>query len=472
MRKSVYLVLIAVLLLLSFTSASAAVPDTYVSTVNVTNVGGTDGNINLKFYDSSGAEKASINDTILGYETKWITSFSGLASGFDGGMVISSDVPLASMSMLSGKDSGGNIKNYASYVGTSAGSPDVYLPLLMKNNYGYATYYYVQNTSTSSVNVSITYSDGVTASINNLAPNASTKIDNSSETHSVKDFSAKLNATGNIAVAVVEYSDGSKGDQLYAYSGFSSGSPNPIFPMVNENNYGYWTSVNIQNMGTQDTIVTVSYSPSEAGTACTETQTIPAGQKRDFATYAFAFDPSIYPHSVTTDCARYQKFIGAAVVTANSNNQNLVGIVNQINMGNDPNKGGALGSLNPSTATDTVVYPYVRQWVGSQQWWSSFTLINVSGGSIAAGDIQCRIKGQDNSGPVDTVISNPSSLPDGGAWIQQFFRKPIGPLNDGFEGGAVCTTTSGKAIVGASNILADGAGTAIDSLAVFEGVNP
>lgn len=472
MRRFVFLTLIMVLALFSIQSATAAVPASYSSSVNVTNVSTTDGNISLEFYNSDGSSAATINETISGYETKWISTFTGLSSGFDGSLVISSDVPLASMSMLSGKDGSGTTKNYASYVGTSAGSSPVYLPLLMANNYGYSTYFYVQNTTTSPVNVTINYSDGTTNSITNLAPNASKKIDNRSETHSVKDFSAVLTATGDIAVAVVEYSDGSKGEQLYAYSGFSSGSPNPIFPMVNENNYGYWTSVNIQNMGTQPTTVTVSYSPSEAGTACTETQTIPAGEKRDFATYAFAFDPSIYPHSITTDCALNEKFIGAAVVTANSANQNLVGIVNQINMDNDPNKGGALGSLSPLSATDTVVYPYVRQWVGSQQWWSSFTLINVSGSSIAAGDIECRIKGQDSTGPVDKVISNPTSLPDGGAWIQQFFRKPIGPMNDGFEGGAVCTTTSGKAIVGASNILADGAGIQIDSLAVFEGVNP
>lgn len=470
MRKPIYLVLIAVLLMLSFTPASAAIPSSYSSTVNITNVSNTDGSTTMNFYNAAGNVQATINDTISAYETKWITTFPGLASGFDGSLVISSSVPLASMSMLSGKTAGGATKNYASYVGTSAGSDDVYVPLLMKNNFGYSTYFYVQNTSTSNVNVTINYSDGTSRNINGLAPNASVKIDNRLENHPVKSFSAVLNATGEIAVAVVEYSDGSKGDQLYAYSGFATGSTNPIFPMVNENNYGYWTSVNIQNMGTASTTVTLTYSPSKAGVQCTETQTIPAGAKRDFATYAFAFSP---PPSVTltTNCRRFQTFIGGAVVTGNSNNQPLVGIVNQINMGNDPNKGGALMSLNPTTATDTVVFPYVRQWVGGQQWWSSWTIINVSGTSIAPGDIRCRVTGSDNSGPVNTVISNPTGLANGGAWLKEFFRNFPG-VNNGFQGGAVCTTTSGKAIVGASNILADGAGIQIDSLAVYEGVNP
>ena len=471
MRKPIYLVLITILIMLSFTPASAAVPNSYLSTVNVTNVSDVDAAIDMVFYDKNGVVKATITEDVAAYETKWFSSFTGLASGFDGSMVISSNVPLASMSMLSGLDSSKNSKNYASFIGTSAGSSTVFLPLLMKNNYGYSTYFYVQNTSGSPVNVNVEYSDGTNATITGLAPNASKKIDNRTESHPAKDFSATLVATGEIAVAVVEYSDGSKGEQLYAYSGFSSGSTNPVFAMVNENNYGYWTSVNIQNMGDEATTVTLSYAPSEAGKACTETQTIPAGAKRDFATYAFAFDPTIYPHTLTTNCALYSRFIGGAVVTQNSANQDLVGIVNQINMGNDPNKGGALMSLNPSTASDTVVYPYIRQWVGRQQWWSSTTIINVSGSPIEANDIECRLVGTDNSGDVDLVLSNPKRLVDGGAWLHQFY-KDRAPLGNGFQGGAVCTTKSGKEIVGAANILADGTGMLIDSLAVYEGINP
>ena len=74
-----------------------------------------------------------------------------------------------------------------------------------------------------------------------------------------------------------------------------------------------------------------------------ETQTIPAGEKRDFATYAFAFDPTDdYAYSLTTDCIMSEKFIGIGVVTGNTAGQDLVGINNQINNTDDPNKGAAL----------------------------------------------------------------------------------------------------------------------------------
>jgi len=75
---------------------------------------------------------------------------------------------------------------------------------------------------------------------------------------------------------------------MFAYTGFMAGSPNPVMPLVNANNNGYVTGIQIQNIGTQPTDVTLSYTPSAAGSACTETQTIPAGQSKTFALAAFA----------------------------------------------------------------------------------------------------------------------------------------------------------------------------------------
>jgi len=473
MRKIGLFGIILILLAIPFQSVSAQVPATYESTVNVTNVSETVGSVTLEFYDLSGNVAGTIDETIDAYETLWITSFGSLDAGFDGSLVVSSSVPLATMSTLSGKDGGGSNINYASYIGTSMGSDDVYLPLLMANNYGYNSYFYVQNTSGDDVDVDITYSDGVTNNtIRDLPPFTSVKIDNrTDETHTAASFTAELNATGPIAVAAVEYSNGQMGDQLYAYSGFSEGSTNPIFGLINENNYGYWTSANIQNIDDLETTVTVTYTPSVAGSPCTETQTIPPGEKRDFATYAFVYSPSGYPYPVTTNCARGATFVGVGVVTGNSANQLLVGIDNQINTSDDPNKGAALMSLAPEAGTESVVFPYVRQWDGSQRWWSSWTVINVSGTTIPAGDIECRVKGSDLSGPVDTIISNPTSLADGAGWLQQFYGG-FPPLSDGFVGGAVCTSQTGKELVGQVNILAHLAGIGIDSLAVFEGINP
>lgn len=448
----------------------AQAPASYETAVNVTNVSNDPGTITLVFYRPNGTVAASIPHPIAAFETKEFTTFPGVASGFSGSMIIESTVPLASMGMVIGKNAAGQARGYAGYIGTSSGSDRVYLPLLMSNNYGYHTFFHIQNTSNSDVNVTVTYSDGVPGPvINGLKPGASYKIDNRLEPGHVRDFTGIVEATGPIAVAVVEYNTGA-GNQLYSYSGFNSGSTNPIFPMINENNFGYWTSANIQNVGTQPTTVTLTYTPTEAGTACTETQTIPPGEKRDFATYVFAYDKARYPHDITSNCGLGQRFIGGAVVTSNSANQPLVGIVNQINTTNDPNKGAALMSQNPDSASNTVVFPYLQQWAGTWNWWTSLTIINVSGASMPANSITCSIRGTGPAGPVNVTLRNPTALPNGAGWLHQFYRDRA-PLPNGFVGGAVCTTPGG-AIVGTMNILAANAGIEVDSLAVYEGINP
>jgi hypothetical protein len=470
MRKLLFLSVVLSMVFFLVPPVQAQAPVSYESSVNVTNVSDTGGPINLVFYNPDGTVAANIPDTINAYETKVYTSFPGIASGFSGSMIIESSVPLASMGMVIGKNSAVQAVGYASYIGTSVGSTTVYLPLLMSNNYGFHTFFHIQNTSSGDVNVNINYSDGVTGPVvNGLKPGASFKVDNRLEPGHVMDFTGIVQATGPVAVAVVEYNAGS-GNQLYSYNGFNSGTTNPIFPMINENNYGYWTSANIQNVGTTTTTVTLSYTPTEAGSACYETQEIPPGQKRDFATYVFAYNKSIYPHPITTNCVYKQRFIGGAVVTANSANQPLVGIVNQINTTDDPNKGAALMSQNPDTASNTVVFPNLQQWVGSWNWWTSLTIINVSGGTLSTGDIQCNITGTSPGGPFTAILSNPAPLANGAGWLHQFY-KDRSPLPNGFVGGAVCSTPGGK-IVGTMNILAANAGISIDSLGVYEGINP
>jgi len=296
MKKVLFFSVLILLVFSTFQPVSAQIPASYQSTVIVTNVTNGEGNIFFDFFDSNGEKLDSkYSDTIGAFETKTITTFGALSKGFSGSSRISSDVPLATMSTIQGKNSSSTTINYAGYIGTTIGSDKVYLPLLMKDNYGYNSYFFIQNIENEAVTVEITYSDG-TNRTETILPQASMKIDNRLETHNALHFSATLTVTepvgGRITAAVVEYSTGQQGNQLYAYGGFIEGSTKPIFPMINENNYGYWTSANIQNIGVAETVVTVEFTPTEAGKRCTETQTIPPGEKRDFATYAFAWPAS------------------------------------------------------------------------------------------------------------------------------------------------------------------------------------
>ncbi|MFH1446927.1 MAG: hypothetical protein ABIG43_05910 [Chloroflexota bacterium] len=474
MRKILGVVFALIMVSVVVVPVQAQGPSSYESTVNITNLTATPGNITLTYYNPNGSIEATSSDTIAAYETKWYTTLPGLTASFQGSMVISSSVPLGSMSTVIGKDGADNPMNYASYVGTSTGAGIVYLPLLMDSNYGFNTYYSVQNISSSPVDVAIVYSDGLGVSpITSLQPNASVTIDNQAEAHVAKKFSAILTATGNIAVAVVQWADGTYGKPLLSYNGFDAGLTNPILPMVNENNYGYWTAIPVQNLGGTATSVTISYTPTKAGAACTETITIPAYGQVEFGSYAFVFDYNIGapPYTgMSSTCARGDKFVGSGVVTGNSTSQLLVGLINQtttILPGSD--KGGTLMAINPGDVTDTVIFPDVRQWHGTYNWWTSITIINLSGGSLPIGDVSCHAVGTDPGGAVDMYYSNTAAIPDGAGWITDLYDG-WGPMANGFVGGVVCVSATGV-IAGTANTLGHTAPADMDTYAIYEGIN-
>ncbi|MDY6993801.1 MAG: hypothetical protein SVR94_14530 [Pseudomonadota bacterium] len=470
MKKLFAVAFTLLLLALMITPVSAQGPTSYSSTVTVTNITEETGVITLSFVNPDGTTESEVLTESIGpLETKFFSSFP-ISSGFKGAMFISSSVPVASTSDIMGKNSSGATMNYASFVGVSAGSTKVFLPLLMDSNYGFNTYFSIQNTSGSNVDVSIEYSDGtVVADILNLQPNAAVVVDNQEENHTAKKFSAILNATGDIAVTVVEWADGSNGKQLFAFNGFSEnqGTTNPVISMVNQNNYGYWTSIPIQNLGSVDSVVTLTYKPTKAGTECSETLTIPAGGLAEFGAFAHVFTPQ----TPGTNCVRGQKFVGAAVVTGNSENVPLIGLMNQsTTLRGNYEKAGALMSINPALATSEIVFPEAYQWFGGSSWWSSITIVNMSGGTLAAGDISCRGIGTANSNPVDISWSNPSDLVNGSGWITDLYDD-WGPLPNGFLGGIICTSASSGEIIGTLNNLGHTASATLDSYTLYEGIN-
>jgi len=126
-------------------------------------------------------------------------------------------------------------------------------------------------------------------------------------------------------------------------------------------------------------------------------------------------------------------------------------------------------TLNQSVATSMVVFPEVYQWYGSWNWFSSITIINLSGSTLPIDDITCRAVGTGPGGAVDLSWTNPAPLLDGEGWLTQFYQG-YGPMPDGFSGGVICTSATGS-IVGTLNSLGIGSPGAIDTLAVHEGIN-
>lgn len=464
MFKKIKIVLVFLVISTVFITipVSAAVPVSYESSIQVRNLTGTAGTISLNFYSLDGVLIAAVDDSIGSDETKsYYQSTMPVAAGFTGSVVIVSSVPLAAESNLVGLDTLNKPISYAAYSGFSSGETSAYLPRLFKNNYGYNTFYYVQNTGSAITNVSIQYSDGTTNSISNLQPNQSHVIKQSDETHTPKVFSAILTADNSpIVVTVVE-----EGKTLASYNGVSSGSTSPVMSLVNQNNYGTFTGIQIQNIGAVDSVVTVSYLPGPdwPGTPCHETRTIPAGGLNTFSQYVFyeskseADDPNF-----NTDCIMGETFVGSGKVTSNSTNMPLVAIVGQLMTA--ANKAGTYVAFDPANGQQGIIYPLIMD--RNYGHFSSWSILNVGSVVIPAGSLDCHVTGTSLDGNIDTHVSNANEIPVDGTWTFNH----LNVFGDRFVGGATCTGPAGAKLIGSWNELGIGnRWDGIDAMLVAEG---
>jgi len=426
---------LVVLLLLTgvLVSAASAGAFTYTSGIQVQNLSGTEANISVAYINKDGTVDATVPAVVPANGS--VTFFPiGAADGFDGSVVISSDQPVAAISNVLG-DSG---LASASYVGSSAGATTVNIPLLMYQNSGFNTWFNVQNTGGVDAEVTVAYSDGTSAGPVTIAAGAAYTFDQMTEGHAPGSvFSGVVSSDQPVAVSVIEESSAI----MFAYSGFVGGSTAPVLPLINANNAGYITGVQIQNTGATDTDVTVDYT-AVVGTDCSETQTIPAESSATFALYAFN-DGS------NSDCVAGATFVGSAAVVANSASNDLTVIVNQLGTSN----GEAYGGFDPMAANDTVVMPLIMD--RNSNYFTGFNVQNVGSDPT---DVVCTFT--DTTYEVSANLAAGEALND----LQN------GMIADGYVGSGTCTASGGtdNMIVGVVNEL----GPSNDALLVYEGINP
>ncbi len=410
----------------------------YTSGVQVANLEATAAQITLTAYNQDGTTNGSpLSDTIDANGSKTYFPIANVSSGFNGSIVVSSSKKIAAISNILSSD----FKAGASYVGRDAGATTVRLPLLNKGNSGFNTWFSVQNAGTAAATVSVAYSDGTNASAT-IQPGAAQVFYQANETHSATVFAGTVTSTNNqpLVAAVIQEST----SVMFAYTGFTgAGTPTPVFPLVNANNSGYISGLQIQNAGNAPTDVTVTYKKSLAGTDCTETQTIAAGASNTFALFAFA-------NGANSTCAPGAQFVGSAKVTGNTGNQPLVGIGNQLLPGRN---GEAYGSFSVAEATTKVVMPLIMD--RNSGYFTGFSIQNVG---TAATTVSCTFTNNAYTVPATTL------QPD-----QALADLQSGKLANGYVGSGTCTAAAGGQIVGVVNEL--GANAAADQLLVYEGVS-
>lgn len=411
----------------------------YTSGVQVQNLSGSTASITLSFYDNASGNLSGspTADSLSPNSSKtYFATTLPVSSGFNGSLVVSSNQPVAAISNILGNNGVAS----ASYVGTSAGNTTLLLPLLMKGNSGNDTWFNVQNTGTADATVNIAYSDGTTAGPTTIKAGAAKSFFQKNETHPATVFSAVITSNQPVAATVVQEST----TVMYAYTGFPAGNTSPVMPLINANNGGTVTGMQIQNAGGSSTNVTVSYTPSLFGTACTETQTIPAGQSRTFTLFAFA-------NGANSTCVAGQRFVGTARVTTNSASQPLTVIVNQLRL-TSPQYAEAYGAFDPNLATSTVVFPLIVQRSAD---FSGFSIMNVGAGATS---VSCTFSGTSFTVPATNINPN-----------QAVTILTTSSIGTNYVGSGTCTASGGGKIVGVANQL--GKVLTGDDFKVYEGVN-
>lgn len=402
-------------------------------------------NISIAYYqENSTAVANTASTTIAASGSVTLVPLDNFAGAFAGSGVVSSDKRVAAIVNIVSPDLAASFGG-DSYVGFPSGSKNLSLPIIFKSFFNFTTFFNIQNTTATDANVTITFRAVGGAPIEQKAvikANSSLRFD---QTNSAlpNNFngSATVTSDQDIVAAVMQVGP----TTILGYSAFTTTSTNPVAPIINANNFGYFTGFNIQNAGTVDTTVTVTYSASQAGTDCTETLTIPAGGRASFAQAAFA-------NTVAGEnCANGAKFIGSGRVTTNSANQPLIAVVNQLN--SVANKGGTYRAFDASVATSIIAFPIIQD-----RFFGFFTGISVTNVGTVATPLSCTFT---NS----AVTQGVASLEPG----KTFTAQQLNTIADKYNGSATCTASAaGAKIVGVSQQLKN---SASDTFLVQEGIN-
>jgi hypothetical protein len=303
--------------------------------------------------------------------------------------------------------------------------------------------------------IDIAYSSGLNVNDVVIKPGAAKTFYQAQENHAIAVFSAIITSDQPIVAAVIE----ENASQMLAYTGFTGGSTNPVMPLINTNNIGIETGIQILNFGNASTDVTITYTPAAGpnnGTQCTETQTIPSKQSRTFALHVFAPGES-NAWDTASNCADGVRFVGAAKVTTNSANTELTAIVNQSSKaGNATVMAGSYGAFDAGAATGKVVLPLILDRRGGAfLFWTGFNIMNVG---TQATTVTCSFTGT--------------------GFTQQATLQPNGVMNalqnnniaNNYFGSGTCTTNPDTPIVGVVNELSQ-TNPASERLLVYEGAN-
>jgi hypothetical protein len=224
---------------------------------------------------------------------------------------------------MPGGNTVGDGKYFASTTGFSSGATSINLPLLMKGNAGFDTWFNVQNTGSDSTDVTVTYSNATTETAT-IAPGASKTFDQASNAALPTGFVGSATVASSdgqpIVASVMQVGTGSA-KALLGYNSFGNGSTTITAPLVMANNSVFFTGIQVQKVGTGNCDIAVTYGPNTAGAFTPANEPfagLTPGSSNTFLQTGASW-PSIY--------------VGSATITGTGTNCKVASIVNKLAFG-------------------------------------------------------------------------------------------------------------------------------------------
>ena len=365
MKKLVAVLILSLLLAIPLVGGAMA-QVSYSSGYQVQNLSATDpAHIIITYFPQTGTE-VDVEDTILaGESVTYVTIHSEAGTPFNGSVVISSDQPVAAIA-----NTLGDFPQYGAATGSfSEGAEDFALPLVMCNNSGFDTWFNIQNAGSGTASVTIDYisgSHGADGSESITIEPGRAKTFNQASGSSTVNCGTLAGADGKFigsatissnepVVATVMQINTTNFKVMMGYNGFPGGSDDVRAPLIMANNSGFYTGIQVQNVGALATTVTIDYAPNTQASG------------KELSDDSFALAPgaswtiihsgSPASNGGVNDFTDGLKYIGAATISS-SNGEPLVAIVNQVYPGS-PAYGTAYEGLNADDATFNISAPLV-----------------------------------------------------------------------------------------------------------------
>jgi len=423
MKKLALLLTAALLVSVLLVPAASAQGITWTSGFQVQNLSASDASITIHYYNQDGTEAiAAVGDTVPAMGSKTYFPIHA-ADGFNGSVVIESGTP----DLVAIANTLGNSPQYAASTESFAqGGTPFKLPLIMRNNGGYYTWFNVQNVGTAPASVTVQYIPGssgtaYTSPSVSIQPNAAHTFDQHDMTDLGSTFVGSAVVTSDQPIVATVMQVGETYKNMMGYNGFAGGSMTVSLPLVMANNSGYYTGFQVQNVGTGSATVTADFGTNIAGSFAPTSESVTLAPN---ASHTFLQAGGQWT----------QKYVGSATISAT---QDVVAIVNQVNM-TPIALGTAYNGFDPAGATNKVSGPLIM--ANNSGYFTGFQVMNVGG---SAASITCSY-GANTAGsfapPSESGTINPgdsyNSIQSGGAWG-----------SNKYVGSVVCEAGAGAKIV-------------------------